>query len=133
MNFGSSKFRGVPEREDIVLFYVDEEEKTVLDLSRELEINEENENQFHVVVEQSPKEAGKYVVRRKSNISIFKNNHIHNHNHILSFATISRLKSSSILSTASRTNPSAKSCEMNTLISADFLSKRTVFLGGSSF
>jgi hypothetical protein len=75
LNFGLPEFRGVPEREDIVLFYVDEEEKTVSDLYVNSEINEENKDQFHVVlsfhVVPSPPEViyifpeGKYVVRRK--------------------------------------------------------------------
>ena len=75
-NFALIEIRGVPEREDIVLFYVNEEEKTVADLSLYSEINEENENQFLVVpsfhILPSPPEAGKYVVRKKSIISSLK-------------------------------------------------------------
>ena len=56
-------------------FYFNEEEKSVYDLSSDSEINEENDEQFHVVVEPSPTEAGKYVVRRKSDILINQNNH----------------------------------------------------------
>ncbi|CBY10951.1 unnamed protein product [Oikopleura dioica] len=47
---------------DIVAFYFNEEEKSVYALSSDSEINEENDEQFHVVVEPSPTEAGKYVL-----------------------------------------------------------------------
>ena len=49
-------------RDAIKAFYYNEEESAVTDLSADAVIDDENEDQFHVVMEPSPTVDGKYAV-----------------------------------------------------------------------